>query len=1001
MISFDTESLGLDVYHGARPFFITTCDEQGHTEFWQWDVDPLTRNVLVDENDLDEVHRRLTTRETDPAPAPYRHLLIKYGLRPDTPVGILLDRMRDSEDPQAEALADFVGQDLVAQNSKFDVAMIRALFKDHGRDITWDWKRTQDTLIAGHLLASNRKHDLTAMAIQYLGRDISKWEKDLEVAVKKARSLCTKHLKDWRIAKAGLEDMPSAKEKTWKYDSWLPATICSFAQAGGAVTLGEGDWWHEYSNPDHPWNTVLREYANTDSAITIALWGVMSREIRRRGLESIYDISKKKMELAHDMEWRGLTMIKPHLNEIDRKYAKESERAGDKCLAIATKYNYELELPKSGNNNSLKFFCFGRPVEGNKLNPVSGRGIAQRWLDLPVVGYTDGGEPSMDKKAMEEYQTRLERGSDQWEFIQNLAAKRRRDTARVYMQGYQRFWLRIEEFNDAKTDEQSKREGKEDTCETDEQDRQDGNVLELDGGEVQERGIRPTPRARAVQSSQDQLYTSHRSNTKKSLRSPQVRQHGVRQPETPILRNTQRQLEGYDAEGKAGGGDKERIDKIAGKAGQGRATPHDISNRRTGTRDKSDVHQVQQDIGVCSIGSEIWLKESNHSKNYARSHLGTCTSFADFYVIHPSLSPTGTDTLRWSSQNPNSQNISKQGMMCLYCFGDGDGNGIEADGKGMEGKCLFCRGKGVDPKNLRYCFGPLPGWEWWSLDAKNIELRIPFYKAGEQELINLFERPDEPPYYGSNHLLNFQVIYPDIWNGEMGKVCNDGCCKGKTTDITLIGPHCKKKFASTWYQYCKNGNFAVQYGAQERKADATYKRKGAFLQIQEKFKNLAAYNRKITQFATRHGYVETIPDRSVDPKRGYPLLCTRTENGTILPTVPLSYHVQGSAMWWTFKAMLRVEEKLKEWRKKGFVAYIVMQVHDELVIAMPRRGDPSKWDRKNQNTPENRKIFFESNLWRIEILRKLMAKGGEDFDLPTPVGAEYHANNWGEGVTLA
>jgi len=307
--------------------------------------------------------------------------------------------------------------------------MIRALFFDHGRDFNWDWQKTQDTLIAGHLLASNRKHDLTAMAVQYLGQDISKWEDQLEVDVKKARSYCTKNFKDWRIAKAGLEDMPSAKEKTWKYDSWLPRALAqelNYPVPDDECQNARGIHCHDWDEDfvctrcgGHRWWIVLREYANTDSAITIALWGAMSLEIRRRGLESIYDISRRKMELAHDMEWRGLTMIKPHLDQLDSKYASESEQAGDKCLAIAAKYNYELELPKSGNNNSLKFFCFGRPVEGNKLNPVSSRGIAQRWLDLPVVGYTDGGEPSMDKKAMEEYQVRLERGSDQWEFIQN------------------------------------------------------------------------------------------------------------------------------------------------------------------------------------------------------------------------------------------------------------------------------------------------------------------------------------------------------------------------------------------------------------------------------------------------------------------------------------------------------------------------------------------------------------------------------------------------------
>jgi hypothetical protein len=43
-LSLDTETTGLDVYHGARPFFITTCNEQGEQQYWEWDVDPETQS---------------------------------------------------------------------------------------------------------------------------------------------------------------------------------------------------------------------------------------------------------------------------------------------------------------------------------------------------------------------------------------------------------------------------------------------------------------------------------------------------------------------------------------------------------------------------------------------------------------------------------------------------------------------------------------------------------------------------------------------------------------------------------------------------------------------------------------------------------------------------------------------------------------------------------------------------------------------------------------------
>jgi DNA polymerase I-like protein with 3'-5' exonuclease and polymerase domains len=216
----------------------------------------------------------------------------------------------------------------------------------------------------------------------------------------------------------------------------------------------------------------------------------------------------------------------------------------------------------------------------------------------------------------------------------------------------------------------------------------------------------------------------------------------------------------------------------------------------------------------------------------------------EWMYLFPSLNATGTDTLRFSSSNPNEQNISKQ-----------------------------------EGFNLRYAFGPAPGREWWSLDAENIELRIPAYEAGEEDMIRLFEMPLEPPYFGSYHMLIFDLLHPEKF-AEHGKKS-------------------KNVYASTWYQWTKNGNFAVQYGAIEASgtADLAYHVEGAQARIQGRFRKVAKLNQYWIDRANRTGYVETMPDKSVDPSKGYPLLCTRSHRGEILPTVPLNYHVQGTAMW--------------------------------------------------------------------------------------------------------
>lgn len=317
----------------------------------------------------------------------------------------------------------------------------------------------------------------------------------------------------------------------------------------------------------------------------------------------------------------------------------------------------------------------------------------------------------------------------------------------------------------------------------------------------------------------------------------------------------------------------------------------------------------------------------------------------DWLTLYPSINPTGTDTLRCSSARPNEQNISKKELI-----------------------------------NLRFGFGPGPGREWWSCDAENIELRLPAYEVGEDEMIALFERPNDPPYFGSNHLLVAHILHPkmfeECYNPELG------CIDGRIF---------KKKYASTWYQWVKNGNFAVQYGAvpQSGTADRAYHVPGGQLIVQARFRKLKALNDQMVRMAEHTGYVETIPDKTIDPDRGYPLLCRRDNWGRIAPTVPLNYHVQGSAMWWTTKAMVRVQELFDDWnRKAGREDYkIVMQVHDEMVFDFPKRSNP-KTDRKS------------SNLSRIREVQRLMAMGGDDFGIPTPVSCEYHETSWGEGIRL-
>lgn len=297
------------------------------------------------------------------------------------------------------------------------------------------------------------------------------------------------------------------------------------------------------------------------------------------------------------------------------------------------------------------------------------------------------------------------------------------------------------------------------------------------------------------------------------------------------------------------------------------------------------------------------------------------TEDSDTYRLHPSFNQTGTDTLRFSCSNPNAQNISKK-----------------------------------EGYTLRYLYGPGPGREWWSLDYENIELKIPGYKAPEQAMIDLFEKPNEAPYFGSYHLLNASYMYPELFAATPGKAFKD-------------------KYKATWYQWGKNASFAMIYGCQEAKFDATAHKPGAYKMLRERLPNLFKYADKWVVYANKHGYVETIPDKTVDPTRGYPILCGRTEYGKISPTIPLNYHIQSTAMQCTAKAMVRVHEYLEHLTQRTKRKYFMtLQVHDELVIDMPKGG--------------------KANLPIVLEIKKLMEESGRDIDVPLTVAYSYHPTTW-------
>jgi len=117
--------------------------------------------------------------------------------------------------------------------------------------------------------------------------------------------------------------------------------------------------------------------------------------------------------------------------------------------------------------------------------------------------------------------------------------------------------------------------------------------------------------------------------------------------------------------------------------------------------------------------------------------------------------------------------------------------------------------------------------------------------------------------------------------------------------------------------------------------------------------------------------------------------------GAVEPTKPFNYHISGTAMQWTNKAMIRTHAQLREWdQKEGFRGRLALQVHDELVPDFPA-------PRLGPGTPQQLKDEpWRLHLPRVKRLQRLMEQGGDDIGVPTPVSIEYHVDNWAEGVTI-
>ena len=167
--------------------------------------------------------------------------------------------------------------------------------------------------------------------------------------------------------------------------------------------------------------------------------------------------------------------------------------------------------------------------------------------------------------------------------------------------------------------------------------------------------------------------------------------------------------------------------------------------------------------------------------------------------LHPSFNPTGTATTRYSSSNPNAQNV----------------------GKGDEWEDEH--GDSHEEFKLREVFGPSRGRIWYAIDYSQLQLRIFAHVSGEQSLLTAFDEGYD----------FHQFVACKIFN----------CTPEEVTPR-------QRRIA-------KGVNFGIIFGAGSRKIDATAGIPGLYDLFRAQFPSVDAYMESTSRFAHRHGYVLT------------------------------------------------------------------------------------------------------------------------------------------------
>ena len=230
--------------------------------------------------------------------------------------------------------------------------------------------------------------------------------------------------------------------------------------------------------------------------------------------------------------------------------------------------------------------------------------------------------------------------------------------------------------------------------------------------------------------------------------------------------------------------------------------------------------------------------------------------------IHTSFNQAVTATGRLSSSDPNLQNIPV---------------------------------RGEDGKEIRKCFIPEPGCQFFSADYSQIELRVMAHLSGDENMIRVFTEGHDL------HAATAATIYKK----SIEEVSRDERTKSKRANFGII--------------------YGITvFGLAERLDISRDEAKQLIDGFFETFPQVHEYMEQSKQFAREHGYAETLFHR----RRYLPDI--NSHNGTVRGFAErnaINAPIQGSAADIIKVAMIRIYQRMKA---EGLKSKLLLQVHDEL-----------------------------------------------------------------------